>query len=68
LENKAKLKALSLPLFPRYFPLLFKTLAWNGDPELDKAFLSLLPALLGPTSTLALFHTIVDLPSKFRDG
>jgi len=61
-QNKTKLLLAHATLLPQYFPLLLKVVAW-GSNSLDKPFLELLPALMGPSSFLPLFPALLDLPA-----
>ncbi|ESP03920.1 hypothetical protein LOTGIDRAFT_230221 [Lottia gigantea] len=44
-----------------YFPNIFKILAWHPRTFLAE-FIDILPALMSPTTSLEIFHTILDLP------
>ncbi|KAL3684045.1 hypothetical protein R1sor_002067 [Riccia sorocarpa] len=61
-HNKTKLLLFHPALLPQFFPLLFKIIAW-GDEKLDGEFMQLLPAMIGPSSFLALFSALLDLPT-----
>lgn len=45
----------------RYFPNIFKLLAWSPRSYLGE-FLELLPCLMSPSTCIEVLHTILDLP------
>eukprot|EP01125_Pyxidicula_operculata_P018637 TRINITY_DN6633_c0_g1_i1.p1 TRINITY_DN6633_c0_g1~~TRINITY_DN6633_c0_g1_i1.p1 ORF type:complete len:681 (-),score=91.62 TRINITY_DN6633_c0_g1_i1:599-2377(-) len=59
IKNKAKILS-TTNLFSTYFPPLLKLFAWN--PEYHEETKQLLPAFVGPSTFMELFHTLTDLP------
>jgi len=60
LENLRKLSASSTILL-KYFPNLFKILAWHPRTYI-KEFMEMLPAMLNEDNVVEMFHTLLDLP------
>jgi len=60
LENLRKLGASSTILL-KYFPNLFKILAWHPRTYI-KEFMEMLPAMLNEDNVVEMFHTLLDLP------
>eukprot|EP00897_Mesotaenium_endlicherianum_P009555 jgi/Mesen1/8628/ME000050S08040 len=59
---RACLTRWALPWVPLFYPVLLKLLACGGPSEED-AFVRLMPALIGPSSFLPLFPSLLDLPA-----
>lgn len=51
----------STNVFSRFFPNILKILAWHPRTFI-KEFVDLLPAMMSPTTSLEIFHTLLDLP------
>ncbi|RMX54680.1 hypothetical protein pdam_00009343 [Pocillopora damicornis] len=60
LENLRKL-CISTNILPKYFPNLFKILAWHPRTYV-KEFMEMLPAMLNENTAVEMFHTLLDLP------
>lgn len=58
--NTSKL-LLHTPVFPKYYPAIIKLLAWHPRTVAGE-ILPLIPAMVGPTTFIELFHTLLDLP------
>ncbi|KAL8593193.1 hypothetical protein ACOMHN_009848 [Nucella lapillus] len=51
----------STNILTHFFPNIFKILAWHPQTFLSE-FMELLPAMMSPTTSLEVFHTLLDLP------
>ncbi|XP_057766488.1 uncharacterized protein LOC130986951 [Salvia miltiorrhiza] len=60
-SNKTKLLKAFPTLFPQFFPLMLKLIAWNGE-KLKNSFLSIFSGFISPGSFIPLFPSLVDLP------
>ncbi|XP_047976553.1 AP-5 complex subunit zeta-1 isoform X2 [Salvia hispanica] len=60
-SNKTKLLKAFPTLFPQFFPLMLKLIAWNGE-KLKNLFLSIFSGFISPGSFIPLFPALVDLP------
>ncbi|KAK3738718.1 hypothetical protein QZH41_018082, partial [Actinostola sp. cb2023] len=60
LDNMEKL-CTSTSVFTKFFPNLFKVLAWSPRTFL-REFLELLPVMMSEDSVVEVFHSILDLP------
>eukprot|EP00397_Hematodinium_sp_SG-2012_P001523 GEMP01001526.1.p1 GENE.GEMP01001526.1~~GEMP01001526.1.p1 ORF type:complete len:798 (+),score=210.78 GEMP01001526.1:187-2580(+) len=61
LTNNTSKLLLHTNVFSRYYPAILKLLAWHPRTVQAEAIL-LLPAMVGPTSYISLFHSLLDLP------